>query len=71
MFAALNWKITVFRDTTPCSLVVMYSFGGTYCLRLQGASHGGSSFLRIVGVFQTTRRHTTKDMILASPALGT
>jgi hypothetical protein len=46
----------------------MYGFGGTYSI-LQGTSHGCSSFLGIVGVYQTTRRLTLKDMILAFPAL--
>jgi hypothetical protein len=57
-----------FCGVTPCSLAIMYSFEGTYSL-LQGASHGCSSFLGIVGVYQTTRRHTLKDMILDFPAL--
>jgi hypothetical protein len=61
-------KIMVFCGMTPCSLAVMYSFGGTYSL-LQSASHGCNSFLGIVGVYQTTRRHTLKETILACPTL--
>jgi len=69
MFAVVSRRIMVFCGMTSCSLVVMHTFGWTYSLLLQVASHGGSIFLRIVGVYQITRRHTPKDMILASPTL--
>jgi len=68
MFAVVTRKIMVFCGMTPCSLAVRYSFGGTYS-PLQFASHGCSSFHGIVGVYQTTRCHNLKDMILAFPAL--
>ena len=48
ILAAVNMKNTVVCGMAPCSLVVRYCFGRTYCLRLQGVSleDGGSSFLR-------------------------
>jgi len=58
----------VFCGVTPCSLAVMCISGGTYSI-LQSARHGYNSFLGIVGVYQTTRRHTLKGKILSFPAL--
>jgi hypothetical protein len=69
-------SITVFWLVMPCGLVDYQSFGGTYCLHLQGevlppaSSHGITTQKTMIDIFTTVRTSNKSQNILFNVQAG-
>lgn len=64
--AALNMKMDVLRNMTPCSLVdIHHRFAGIFCSIFSTFNvEAECSSEKFVSTYQTTGRHTPKTVIL-------